>query len=148
MRHFSALAACVLAGMSAAGSSRADEISPMIVRHAAANNIPHALADAIVRLESRYNARARNGANIGLTQISRQTARSLGYAGDAAGLFDADTNLRYGIRYLAMAYRLSGGDVCGAVMRYQSGLRATRMSHANRVYCGKVRALMGGRKTA
>lgn len=126
--------------------SASDAIRPLIAKHAAAHNVPLALADAIVRIESRYQPRARNRANLGLTQISHQTARGIGYSGSAAGLFDADTNLRFGIKYLAMAYRKSGGDVCGTVMRYQSGLGATRQSGANRIYCGKVRALLSGKK--
>lgn len=135
-----------LAGVTGAASASEHAVRPLIAKHAAANKVPAALADAIVRVESRYNPRARNRANLGLTQISHQTARGIGYSGSAAGLFDADTNLRFGIKYLAMAYRMSGGDVCGTVMRYQSGLGATRMNGANRAYCGKVRALMGGRK--
>lgn len=132
----------------AAGTARAEEgaVRPLIARHAAANNVPVALADAVVRVESRYNPRARNRANLGLTQISHRTARGIGYSGSAAGLLEADTNLRFGIKYLAMAYRMAGGDVCGTIMRYQSGLGARRMNGANRAYCGKVRALMGGRK--
>lgn len=145
MRRIVIVAAC-LAGLSGAASASEGAVRPLIAKHAAANNIPVALADAVVRIESRYNPRARNRANLGLTQISHRTARGIGYAGSAAGLFEADTNLRYGIKYLAMAYRMAGGDVCGTVMRYQSGLGARRMNGANRAYCGKVRALMGGRK--
>ena len=36
-------------------------------------------------------------------QIKLATARGLGYTGDAAGLRDPDTNLTYGIKYLAGA---------------------------------------------
>jgi soluble lytic murein transglycosylase-like protein len=149
VRYFTILPlAAVIAGCAASAPARAEEASvrPMIARHAAANNVPVALADAVVRVESRYNPRARNRANLGLTQISHRTARGIGYSGSAAGLFHADTNLRYGIKYLGMAYRMARGDICGTIMRYQSGLGATRMNGANRAYCGKVRALMGGRK--
>lgn len=141
---FAALSGLALASL-APPAAAADQVQvrPLIAAHAAANNVPVALADAVVRIESRYNPRARNRANLGLTQVSHATARSMGYSGAAAGLLEADTNLRYGIKYLGVAYRMAGGDVCGAVMRYQSGLRATRMNGANRTYCGKVRALMG-----
>ena len=57
--------------------------------------------------------RARNGPNVGLTQINAGTAQSLGYTGEASGLLDAETNLRYGLKYLAQAYKLAGGDTCG-----------------------------------
>ena len=140
-----ALSGIAVTAAAAPAFSSPESLRPLIARHAAANNVPAALADAIVRIESRYNPGARNRANLGLTQISYATARSLGYSGSASGLMDADTNLKYGMKYLGQAYRLAGGDACGTVMRYQSGLRATRMNGANRVYCGKVRALLGGK---
>lgn len=114
----------------------------LIARHAQANGIPFELADAVVRIESRYNPNARNGGAVGLMQIKPQTARGLGYAGGAGGLTNPDTNLRYGMLYLAQAYRMSGGNTCATVMRYQSGHYATRMSGANRSYCSKARTIM------
>lgn len=122
-------------------------IRSLIAKHAAEQGIPVAIADAMVRIESRYNPRARNGSYLGLSQISYRTARGIGYAGSPAGLMDADTNLRYGIKYLAQAYRLAGGDLCGTVMRYQSGHAAKRMNGANRTYCGKMRTIVASRDT-
>ncbi len=119
-----------------------ETIRSLIARHAKEQGIPVSLADAVIRVESRYNPQARNGSYIGLSQISHRTARGIGYGGSVAGLFDPDTNLRYGIKYLAQAYRLAGGDTCGTVMRYQSGHGAKGMSAANRVYCGKVRTIV------
>ncbi len=114
----------------------------LIARHAAANGIPFSLADAVIRIESRYNPHARNGGAVGLMQIKPQTARGLGYSGGAAGLTNPDTNLRYGMKYLAQAYRMSGGSTCATVMRYQSGHYARRASAANRAYCGKAQSIM------
>ncbi len=111
----------------------------LIARHAARHGIPPALADAVVRVESRHNARARNGSNIGLTQISFATARRMGYAGGVEGLYDPDTNLGYGLRYLGDAYRLAGGDTCITVLKYQAGHGAKRMTSAAGSYCAKVR---------
>jgi len=117
-------------------------IAPLIERHARAYGIPVALADAVVRVESRYNPSARNGPYLGLSQIHLNTARAVGYGGGAQGLMDADTNLRYGMKYLAMAYRLAGGDTCRTILKYQAGHRAERMtSHAAR-YCSRVRTMM------
>lgn len=113
-----------------------------VAAHAAQQGVPFPLADAVVRIESRYNPRAANAGNFGLMQIRHQTARGVGYSGSAAGLLDAETNLRYGMAYLAQAYRMARGDTCGTVMRYQSGHMATRMSGANRAYCAKVRSLV------
>lgn len=114
------------------------DVHALIAHHAAANGVPVALATAVVRVESRFNPRARNGVNVGLTQISTATARALGYQGGAQGLMDADTNLRFGIRYLAQAYRLAGGDTCRTVLKYQAGHRASTMTGAARAYCAKV----------
>jgi soluble lytic murein transglycosylase-like protein len=114
----------------------------LIARHAAENGVPFALADAVVRIESRYNPSVQNGGAIGLMQIKHQTARGVGYGGSAAGLRQPDTNLRYGMKYLAQAYRMSGGDTCATVMRYQSGHGAVRANGANRAYCAKARIIM------
>jgi soluble lytic murein transglycosylase-like protein len=111
-----------------------------VAHHAAQHGIPFSIADAIVRVESRYNPRAANAGNFGLFQIRHQTARGVGYSGSASGLLDAETNIRYGMAYLALAYKAARGDTCGTIMRYQSGLGATRMSGANRAYCAKVRS--------
>lgn len=121
--------------------AKASALKPLIVQYASENGVPYELADAVVRLESRYNSGARRGLNVGLTQINVRTAQSLGYKGDAAGLLDAETNLRYGLKYLAIAYRLAGRDTCGAILRYQFGLRTTSMNDASRTYCAKVQVL-------
>ncbi|MBA1156327.1 lytic transglycosylase domain-containing protein [Microvirga mediterraneensis] len=133
-----------LSGLSRSGradAAKAGALKPLIVRYASENGLPYGLADAVVRLESRYNAGARNGAHMGLTQINVRTAQSLGYQGPAAGLLDAETNLRYGLKYLAKAYKLAGGDTCGTILRYQFGHRATTMTSASRAYCAKVKVL-------
>ena len=117
----------------------------IVARHAAAEGVPFALADAVVRVESRYNPRASSKGNYGLMQIRHQTARGLGYGGSAAGLLDAETNARFGMKYLGQAYRMSGGDTCRTVMKYQSGHMATQMSGANRAYCSKVRTYVASR---
>ena len=61
-----------------ADAPRAGALKPLIVRYASENGVPYELADAVVRLESRYNPGARNGPNVGLTQINVRTAQSLG----------------------------------------------------------------------
>ncbi len=122
-------------------AARATALKPLIARYASENGVPYELADAVVRLESRYNAGARNGPNLGLTQINVSTAQSLGYQGSAAGLLDAETNLRYGLKYLARAYRLAGGDTCGTILRYQFGHRTQTMTAASRAYCAKVKVI-------
>jgi len=120
---------------------RAGGLKVLIVRYASENGLPYELADAVVRLESRYNPGALNGTHMGLTQINVRTAQSLGYAGPAAGLLDAETNLRYGLKYLAKAYKLAGGDTCGTILRYQFGHRTQTMTSASRAYCAKVKVI-------
>ena len=120
---------------------RSTALKPLIARYASESGVPFELADAVVRLESRYNAGARNGPNIGLTQINFRTAQALGYQGPAAGLLDAETNLRYGLKYLAKAYNLAGGDTCGTILRYQFGHRTQTMTAASRAYCAKVKVI-------
>jgi pyruvate/2-oxoglutarate dehydrogenase complex dihydrolipoamide acyltransferase (E2) component len=98
------------------------DLEPLIVKHAAANNIPAGLVHRIIIRESRYNARAVGlGGALGLMQIKHATARALGYSGSAEGLLDADTNLTYGVRYLAGAYRVADGDQNRAVGFYARG---------------------------
>jgi soluble lytic murein transglycosylase-like protein len=121
---------------------RAASLRALVEHHAAGAGVPFHLADAVIRIESRYSAGARNGPNMGLTQINTATARSLGYEGGAAGLLDPETNLRYGLKYLARAYDLAKGDTCGTILRYQAGLRAQSMTRAARVYCVRVQTII------
>jgi soluble lytic murein transglycosylase-like protein len=100
----------------------------MIASHAASNGIPVELVHRVVVRESRYRADARGrGGATGLMQIKLATARSMGYSGSAAGLLDPETNLTYGVRYLAGAYRAASGNHGRAVGYYASGYRGARM---------------------
>jgi soluble lytic murein transglycosylase-like protein len=115
----------------------------MVARHAAQNGVPFAIADAVVKVESNYNPRATNRSGaMGLMQIKTQTARGEGFSGGPSGLLNPETNIRFAMRYLATAYRMSGGDLCGTVMRYQQGHGARRMSAADHSYCAKAKGLM------
>ena len=105
----------------AEGPSRA-EVDALIASHAATNKVPEALVRRVVMKESRFNPGVvgRGGA-MGLMQIKYSTARSLGYRGEASGLLDPDTNLTYGVRYLAGAYRAAGGNGDRAWSYYRTG---------------------------
>jgi soluble lytic murein transglycosylase-like protein len=94
----------------------------LVAGHAKANAVPEALVHRVITRESRYQAAlVGRGGTIGLMQIKLATARSLGYTGDAAGLRDPDTNLTYGVKYLAGAYRIANGDHERAMHYYASG---------------------------
>jgi soluble lytic murein transglycosylase-like protein len=113
-----------------AAPQRDSALDAMIARHAAANGLPVDLVHRVVIRESRYNPRARNGSNLGLMQIKHATARGVGYAGPASGLFDAETNLTYAVRYLAGAYRAAGGNASRAVAYYASGYHGRGVARA------------------
>ncbi len=94
----------------------------MVAVHANANHVPEALVHRVIVRESKYHPDLiGRGGTIGLMQIKLATARGLGYTGDADGLRDPDTNLAYGVKYLAGAYRAAEGDHDRAVRFYASG---------------------------
>ena len=113
-----AIAALSLSRQAAAQS----EYDGLISSQAQANGVPEALVHRVIQRESRYRpgATGRCGC-IGLMQIKLATARGLGYTGDAAGLRDPNTNLTYGVKYLAGAYRAANGDPSRAMHYYASG---------------------------
>ena len=98
------------------------EYEALVATHAQANGVPPALVHRVILRESRYQPHlvGRCGC-IGLMQIKLATARGLGYSGDAAGLRDPNTNLTYGVKYLAGAYRAAHGDHARAMHYYASG---------------------------
>jgi soluble lytic murein transglycosylase-like protein len=113
--------AALLLSPEANAQSRA-QYESMVATHASANNVPEALVHRVIVRESKYHPNLiGRGGTIGLMQIKLATARGLGYTGDAAGLRDPDTNLAWGTKYLAGAYRAANGDHSRAVRYYASG---------------------------
>ncbi len=122
-KHGLALIAALAAlfGPAAAHAGQA-EYQSMVAAQAAANNVPVELVHRVIMRESKYQPHLiGRGGTIGLMQIKLATARGLGYTGDAAGLRDPATNLAYGVKYLAGAYRAAQGDHARAVHYYASG---------------------------
>jgi soluble lytic murein transglycosylase-like protein len=116
------------------------EYSTIVSRYASAYGVPVALAHAVISVESNYRANARGGAGeIGLMQIKPSTARMMGYNGGSSGLFNPETNIKYGMKYLAMAHSLGGGDTCGTILKYNAGHGAKRMNPVSAAYCSKVK---------
>ncbi len=97
------------------------EINRLIAHYADLYDVPEDLVHRVVVRESRYNPSARNGPYWGLMQIHPQTARTMGYDGPPEGLLDADTNLRYAVKYLRGAWLVSRGDRDKAVGWYARG---------------------------
>jgi len=119
----------------AVASAGHDQIDALVRTYAEANNVPEALVHRVIQRESRYQpGLVGRGGCIGLMQIKLATARSLGYTGDAAGLRDPDTNLTYGIKYLAGAFRAANGDHARAMHYYAGGYyyaaKRQRLLHA------------------
>ena len=94
----------------------------LVATHARANNVPEVLVHRVIVRESRYRPDiVGRGGTIGLMQIKLATARGLGYTGNAQGLRDPDTNLAYGVKYLAGAWRAANSDHARAMHYYASG---------------------------
>ena len=68
-----------------------------------------------------FNPAARNGPYWGLMQMLPATARGMGHDGSAKDLLDAETNLKYGVRYLAGAYKVADYNPDQAVRLYSRG---------------------------
>ncbi|AHG46147.1 lytic transglycosylase [Rhizobium leguminosarum bv. trifolii CB782] len=121
----------------------ANSYSALISKYANQYNVPVALATAVIRVESNFNPNARGShGEIGLMQIKPATARMMGYSGAAKGLFDPETNIKYGMKYLAAAHDLGGGETCNTILKYNAGHGATRMNPVSKSYCGKVLAIL------
>jgi hypothetical protein len=94
----------------------------LVAVHARANQVPEALVHRVIVRESKYHPDLiGHGGTIGLMQIKLATARGVGYQGDAEGLRDPETNLTYGVKYLAGAWRAAEGDHDRAVRLYAAG---------------------------
>jgi len=138
-------AAAVTAAVATPGTSvlKANPYADTIAKYANQNGVPVELATAVVQIESNFNPRMRGSAGeIGLMQVKPATARLMGYSGSTKGLYDPDTNIRIGMKYLAMAQQLGGGPTCNTILKYNAGHGATRMNPVSQRYCGKVLALL------
>ena len=114
------------------GFGERSQLQSMAAAAASANGIPVSLVDRVIKRESGGNPRAISRGNYGLMQIRLGTARAMGYSGSAAGLLNASTNMAYGVRYLAGAYRAAGGNESRAVALYARGYRAApRVQYAS-----------------
>ncbi|HET9424625.1 MAG TPA: transglycosylase SLT domain-containing protein [Gemmatimonadaceae bacterium] len=89
---------------------------------ALAEGIDPELAFRLVRLESEFNPRAKSPVGaIGLTQLMPSTARLYRKGVTVDELYDRDTNLRIGFKYLRNLMRLYRGNVELALVAYNRG---------------------------
>lgn len=97
------------------------ELRRLIRKYSTLYGVPEDLVHRVVIRESRHRPGARNGPYYGLMQMLPATARGMGYSGSASGLLDAETNLKYGVKYLKGAYVVAGGNHDNAVKWYSKG---------------------------
>tara|TARA_R110002020_G_scaffold47690_9_gene135729 strand:- start:9743 stop:10288 length:546 start_codon:yes stop_codon:yes gene_type:complete len=126
-----------------AAMESANPYSKIITKFAKAYGVPVDLAHAVVKVESNFNPKARGQAGeVGLMQIKPATARMMGYKGSVKSLYNPETNIEFGMKYLAAAHELGGGETCGTILKYNAGHGAKRMNPISKRYCGKVLALL------
>lgn len=100
--------------------SRAD-VDRLISEYATLYEVPVELVRRVVKRESNFFPGAHNNGHWGLMQIKHATARGMGYQGAAKGLLDAETNLKYAVKYLRGAYLVADGNHDLAVRYYARG---------------------------
>ena len=114
---------------------------PLIQAEAARQNLPAALADAVAVVESGYTETALGtSGEIGLMQVMPDTAGLLGFRGSLADLYKPETNIHYGVTYLARAWQASGGNACRALMKYRAGVGEEGFSPLSIQYCQRATA--------
>ncbi len=97
------------------------EIHALINKYSDAYDVPAALIHRVIQRESDYNPTARNGPYYGMMQILPQTAGTMGFHGEPRDLLNANTNLKYAVKYLRGAWLLSDGSFDRAMKWYSQG---------------------------
>ena len=110
------------------------EVDRLIAKYADIYEVPEALVRRVVKRESNFNPRARNHVYWGLMQIRHDTARGMGYKGNANGLLDAETNLdlRGEISARGLSRRRRQPRPRGALLRQRLLLRRQASGPARR----------------
>lgn len=97
------------------------ELRRLINQYADFYELPRSLVHKLAIRESTHRPGARNGPYYGLLQILPQTARTMGFRGQPNDLLDAETNLKYALKYLRGAWLLSDGNQDTAISWYARG---------------------------
>ena len=120
----------------------------IVERYASLNGVSVELAHAVITVESNYRVYSLGKAGeVGLMQIKPATAKMMGYDGSTTGLFDPETNIKYGMKYLGKAQKLGNGTTCGTILKYNAGHAAKRMNPTSRDYCDKVKRHLAEART-
>ncbi len=116
-----------------AGKGRNPSIVAKVQAHARAAGVPVSTAMSIVQQESGFRPNVTGSAGeIGLMQLKCQTARGVGFKGACSALYNPDTNLRFGMKYLRQALNR------GSVAYYNAGIHARKLPRAARKYAAQV----------
>ncbi|MEM9796379.1 MAG: lytic transglycosylase domain-containing protein [Pseudomonadota bacterium] len=97
------------------------EVRALVNKWADYYDVPRSLVHRVIQRESDYRAGARNGPYWGMMQILPATARNMGFTGQPSELLEADTALKYSVRYLRGAWMVADGDEYEAMMWYARG---------------------------
>lgn len=98
------------------------DLAGSILDASMAEGIEPDLAFRVVKIESEFNDRATSPVGaVGLTQLMLPTARYFEKGITRAGLYDRETNLRVGFRYLRTLIKQYKGDVNLALLVYNRG---------------------------
>ncbi|MCP4899812.1 MAG: lytic transglycosylase domain-containing protein [bacterium] len=105
---------------------RENAFDDLIVVAARNYNVDPLLIKAVIGRESGFNPNAQlkevADSSRGLMQILEKTARGIGFSGPVERLFDPQTNITYGTKYLKQMLA-SSPDVESAISRYNGGYR-------------------------
>jgi hypothetical protein len=104
-----------------ASAGKHGRLDRLISAYSAAYDVPASLVHRVVKRESNYNPKAYHAGNYGLMQIRYRTAKGMGYEGSPHGLLDAETNLKYAVKYLKGAWLVADGSESRADRLYQRG---------------------------
>ena len=111
----------------------------LVTREAEQHDLPPAVADAVAYIDSGYSPFVVGKAGeVGLMQVRFERAVMLGYKGGVTGLFEPETNVRYGVMDLVQAWQSANGDLCRALMKYRAGYGAERVSPHSVEYCRRA----------
>lgn len=107
------------------------DLAGLIFDVALAEGIDPTLAFQLVKVESNFNQRATSPVGaVGLAQVMVGTARYFEPGISRDDLYDAETNLRVGFRYLRALINENDGDVRTALLIYNRGPVAVEASRA------------------
>lgn len=100
-----------------------EHVAALIKSQAPHYGVPTWFALKIARVESGFNPKVTGAAGeIGVYQLKCATAHGVGYIGSCQGLYNAETNVRIGLRHLSLAVKSSRGNLRLAASKHNGGL--------------------------